>query len=218
MKFTERTYHLSLVVLIIAIILLVWDGCSKDAQLSAFKKQVSKFKGKEQVFVQTITKDKKTIAEQSQVILSHKDAVNENLLILNDFRKVKAQVKVITQTKYDSVYVPYTITETDTIYNYKSFGFKDDYFGIYGIAKEDGILFDSVYFQNDLTLTIGNKSKGFFRKSEPIVQVKYENPYTTTTSMNNVIIQNDLKWYDKKRTWFILGAGVASFVTLFLIP
>ena len=216
MKFTKRTYNLSLVVLIISIILLVWDGCSKDARLSAFKKEVSKFKGKEQVFVQTISKDKKTIAEQSQVILSQKNALNEDLLILNGFNKVDAQVKVITQTKYDSVYVPYNIT--DTIYKYKSFAFKDEYFGIYGIAKNDGILFDSVYFKNDLTLTIGNKSKGFFRKSEPIVQVKYENPYTTTTSMNNVIIQNDLKWYDKKRNWFILGAGVASFVTLFLIP
>ena len=213
-----RIYNLSLVVLIVAIIFLVWDGCSKNAQLSAFKKQVSKFKTKEQVFVQKITKDKKIIAEQSQFILSQKDALSEDLLILNDFKKVDAQVKVITQTQYDSIYVPYIITQTDTIYKYKSFGFKDEYFGIYGVAKQDGILFDSVYFKNDLTLTIGNKSNGFFRKSEPIVQVKYENPYTTTTSMNNVIIKNDLKWYDKKRTWFVLGAGVASFVTLFLIP
>ena len=213
-----RIYNLSLVVLIVAIIFLVWDGCSKNAQLSAFKKQVSKFKTKEQVFVQKITKDKKIIAEQSQFILSQKDALSEDLLILNDFKKVDAQVKVITQTQYDSIYVPYIITQTDTIYKYKSFCFKDEYFGIYGVAKQDGILFDSVYFKNDLTLTIGNKSNGFFRKSEPIVQVKYENPYTTTTSMNNVIIKNDLKWYDKKRTWFVLGAGVAYFVTLFLIP
>lgn len=214
----QRIYNLSLVVLLFAIIFLVWDGCSKDAQLSAFKKQVSKLKRKEQVFVQKINKDKKIIAEQSQVILSEKDAINDNILILNDFRKVKSQIKVITQTKYDSVYVPYTITQNDTIYKYKSFGFKDEYFGIYGLAKQDGILFDSVYFKNDLTLTIGNKSNGFFRKSEPIVQVKYENPYTTTTSMNNVIIKNDLRWYDKKRNWFVLGAGVASFFTLFLIP
>lgn len=218
MNFSKRTYHLSLVVLIIAIVFLVWDGCSKDAQLSAFKKQVSKYKGKEQIFVQTLSKDKKVIAEQSQVILSQKDAVKENLLILNDFKKVKSQVKVITNTKYDSIFVPYTITKNDTIFKYQSFEFKDEYFGIFGSAKQDGVLFDSVYFKNDLTLTIGNKSKGFFRKSEPIVQVKYENPYTTTTSMNNVIIQNDLKWYDKKRTWFVIGAGVASFVTLFLIP
>lgn len=218
MKLNERTYHLSLVVLIVAIVFLVWDGCSKNAQLSAFKKQVSKFKCKEQIFVETLNKDKKIIAEQKQVILSQKDAVKENLLILNDFKKVESQVKLVTYTKRDSIFVPYTISKTDTIFKYKSFQFKDEYFGIYGTAKIDGILFDSVYFKNDLTLTIGNKSKGFFKKSEPIVQVKYENPYTTTTSMNNVIIQNDLKWYDKKRTWFILGAGVASFITLFLIP
>ena len=101
MNFSKRTYHLSLVVLIIAIVFLVWDGCSKDAQLSAFKKQVSKYKGKEQIFVQTLSKDKKVIAEQSQVILSQKDAVKENLLILNDFKNIKSQVKLITNTKYD---------------------------------------------------------------------------------------------------------------------
>lgn len=211
----NKLYRLSLVVLLVAIIFLVWDGCSKDAQLSAYKRQVSKFKSKEQYFEQKIDKDKKIIAEQTQIILSKEDAIDEGLLMLNDFKKVDAQVKLVTKTIFDSIYVPYE--KKDTIYLTNSFAFADEFFGIYGTSKKDGIIFDSVYFKNDLVLTIGNKSRGFFKKSEPIVEVKYNNPYTTTNSMNNVIIKNDLKWYDRKRTWLGIGMGIGLIGTYLIL-
>lgn len=217
----ERKYRLTLVVLILAIIFLVWDGCSKKAQLSSFKENIQKLKVGNQYFKETISKNKEKIAEQKQIILSQDDAIDQELLMINDFKKVKAQVKVINRTIVDSIYVPFEVKVTDTLLveneSDKAFSFNDEFFGIYGTAKKNGILFDSVYFVNDLTLTIGNQSKGFFKKSEPIVQVKYTNPYTTTTSMNNVIIQNELKWYDRKMSWFLIGAGIAS-ITMILIP
>lgn len=217
----ERKYRLTLVVLILAIIFLVWDGCSKKAQLSSFKENIQKLKVGNQYFKETISKNKEKIAEQKQIILSQKDAIDQELLMINDFKKVKAQVKVVNKTIVDSIYVPFEVKVTDTLLveneSDKPFSFNDEFFGIYGTAKKNGILFDSVYFVNDLTLTIGNQSKGFFKKSEPIVQVKYTNPYTTTTSMNNVIIQNELKWYDRKMSWFLIGAGIAS-ITMILIP
>ena len=218
----ERKYHLSLVVLILAIVFLVWDGCSKKAQLSAFKENIQQLKFGNQKFKETISKNNEKIAEQTQVILSQDDAIEQELLIINDLKKVSAQVKIVNRTMVDSIYVPFEVKVNDTILvnveSQKKFSFNDEFFGIYGSAKENGILFDSVYFVNDLTLTIGNKSKGFFKKSEPIVQVKYDNPYTTTTSMNNVIIQDELKWYDRKRNWFLMGAGIATITTLMLIP
>lgn len=217
----ERIYRLTLVVLMLAIIFLVWDGCSKEAQLSSFKENIQKLKLGNQTFKETISKKNEKIAEQKQIILSQEDAVDQELLMINDFKKVKAQVKVINRTIVDSIYVPFEVKVTDTFLvnaeSDKPFSFNDEYFGIYGTAKKNGILFDSVYFVNDLTLTIGNKSKGFFKKAEPIVQVKYNNPYTTTTSMNNVVIQNELKWYDRKMNWFLIGAGLAT-ITMILIP
>jgi hypothetical protein len=217
----ERIYRLTLVVLMLAIIFLVWDGCSKEAQLSSFKENIQKLKLGNQTFKKTISKKNEKIAEQKQIILSQEDAVDQELLMINDFKKLKAQVKVINRTIVDSIYVPFEVKVTDTFLvnaeSDKPFSFNDEYFGIYGTAKKNGILLDSVYFINDLTLTIGNKSKGFLKKSEPIIQVKYNNPYTTTTSMNNVIVQNDLKWYDRKMNWFLIGAGLAT-ITMILIP
>lgn len=212
----QRIYNLSLVVLFITIIFLVWDGCEKDAQLSAFKESTKILKHKEQQFKNKIDVDKKLISEQKQIILSKDEALSEELLIINGFRKVDEQVKIVTKTMFDSIYVPFF--KTDTIYLDNSFAFTDEYFGIYGESRKDGIFFDSVFFKNDLTLTIGTKSSGFLKRPEPIVQVKHNNPYTTTSSLNNIIIKNELKWYDKKRNWFFLGATIATFTTMFLIP
>ena len=71
----SKVYRLSLVVLLLAIIFLVWDGCSKDAQLSAYRNKMNKFRLKEQVFEETIDKNGKRIANQEQIILSQKDAL-----------------------------------------------------------------------------------------------------------------------------------------------
>ena len=52
------------------------------------------------------------------------------------------------------------------------------------------------------------KSQGFLKKPKPIVLAKNSNPYFQTYSMQNVVIKNDLKWYDKKSTW--LGIGIVG--------
>ena len=82
----EKVQRLSIVVLLIAIILLVWDGCSKDAQLSLFKKRVANLNLKAQVFEETIGKDKLRLANQQQIILSQEDAIDNGILMMNDFK------------------------------------------------------------------------------------------------------------------------------------
>ena len=75
----------------------------------------------------------------------------------------------------------------------------------------------SLYFDGGLAITIGTKSAGFLKKAEPVVEVKYTNPYIKTKSMQNIIIQEDLKWYDRKRNWFGIGIGMGAFLTTFIL-
>ena len=105
----SKVYRLSLVVLLLAIIFLVWDGCSKDAQLSAYRNKMNKFRLKEQVFEETIDKNGKRIANQEQIILSQKEALDNDILMLNDFNKVQSQVQLSTRTQIDSVFIPLTL-------------------------------------------------------------------------------------------------------------
>ena len=80
-----------------------------------------------------------------------------------------------------------------------------DFYSISGNILKNGILLDSLRFDNKLSLTIGMKSQGLFKKPLPIVMAKNSNPFVETSSMQNIVIKNDLKWYDKKMTWFAVG-------------
>jgi hypothetical protein len=67
-----------------------------------------------------------------------------------------------------------------------------------------------------MKITIGNKRMGFLRKSKPIVSVVNDNPFMTTQSMSNIVIENDVKWYQKRGTWFVIGAGLGFIGALFI--
>lgn len=198
---------LSVVVLTIIVILLVWDGCNQKARLSAYKKQISKLTLSNQSFSERIDKSGKKIIEQEQLILSQKDAIRNNLLALNGMKKVQSQVRIQSIFKVDSIFVPYTDTFIIEKTNYKSFGFalNNDKYSIVGKTQEGGILLDSISFNNNLNVTIGNKSQGFLRASKPIVEIQYENPYVNTKSVQNIVVKNDIKWWDRKGTWLTLG-------------
>jgi hypothetical protein len=217
----NKIYRLSFVVLIIVVILLVWDGCSKNAQLSAYQNKLSNYKLKEQVFTERINKDGNRIAEQQQTILTNKEALEQGLLMINDFNNVKSQVIVKTRTQIDSVFIPFEVVKRDTQVVYTCFDKRfilvtKDY-AIYGQSLRDGVRLDSLFFDSQATITIGNKSQGIFKKPKPIVQVNYNNPYIQTQSMQNVVIQEELKWYDRKRNWFGIGMGIGLVGTYLIL-
>jgi len=211
--------RMSVVVLTIIIILLVWDGCNQKARLSAYKKQINKLELSNQSFEEKFTKDGKRIIEQEQLILSQKDAIKNKLLVLNNMKKIQSQVRIKSVFKIDSIFVPYTDTFVveNSNYKYFSFALSNDKYSIVGKTKEDGILLDSISFNNNLNVTIGNKSMGFLRASKPIVEIQYENPYVNTKSVQNIVIKNDIKWWDRKGTWLTLGLGLGFFGGIFLM-
>tara|TARA_R100001015_G_C4578565_1_gene135453 strand:+ start:235 stop:948 length:714 start_codon:yes stop_codon:yes gene_type:complete len=220
-KWTRKIF-VSFVVLIVAILLLVWKSCEQKAQLSAFKSQINKFALGEQVFIEKLNKNGDKIVEQEQIILSQKDALAHNLLELEELKKVQSQVIIQTNTIIDSVFIPFddswqnenqfdtiiihdTIETTNIIYVPKTFSLTEKYYSLSGSILKTGVLIDSLRFPNELTLSIGMKSQGIFKKPLPVVIAKHSNPFVQTSSMQNIIIKNDLKWYDKKATWFGIG-------------
>ncbi len=232
-KYKGRTFLLLLVVLLVALIILFLRGCNQQAQLSAYKKQMKKFSLGDQVFIERENKKGEKIIEQEQIILSQKDAISHNLLQIEELKKVQSQVIIETVTKIDSVFIPFdnawqnenqfdtiiitdTIFEENIIYVPKSFSLVEEYYSISGNILKSGVLVDSLRFNNELSLAIGMKSQGFLKKPLPVVIAKNSNPFVETSSMQNVVIKNSLKWYDKKATWFGIGI-IGGFVSGILI-
>jgi hypothetical protein len=202
-----------LVVLACIVVFLVWLLYNTQVRLFEFKNQVSKLETTNQEFTQRLTKDSLVIAEQGQIILGQKDAIRLGLLEVDRLKKVKSQVKTITKIQIDSVVVPYldTLRLTDTVYRKgtinvpKRFLVAQDHYTLGGLVRLNDVMFDSVLVTNEMKITIGQKNNGFFKKTTPIVEVENSNPYINVVDMNNVVIENKKRIYERPLFWAGVG-------------
>lgn len=202
-----------LVVLACIVVFLVWLLYNTQVRLFEFKNQVSKLETTNQEFTQRLTKDSLVIAEQGQIILGQKDAIRLGLLEVDRLKKVKSQVKTITKIQIDSVVVPYldTLRLTDTVYRKgtinvpKRFLVAQDHYTLGGLVRLNDVMFDSILVTNEMKITIGQKNNGFFKKTTPIVEVENSNPYINVVDMNNVVIENKKRIYERPLFWAGVG-------------
>ena len=163
-----------------------------------------------------------------------KDRKIEKLLLeKSELKRLNRQIKIGFETKIKDIIAEYEgddgdnfITETvhdtihDTVYVNPigvkfgtKFTLRDDWYHSAGRIMQDGVLFDSLSFKNDLTITIGRKREGWFKPMETKVEVRSENPYTRINSLNNIKIQEK---GDKliNKPWFTFLLGTATGFTI----
>jgi hypothetical protein len=139
-------------------------------------------------------------------------------------KSIASQTKVGTITKIEKVFVPYEVekkifvdTNTfDTTYYVKTpipVSWKDSWNFFGGVVKHDGFHIDSFGSENKMRITIGEKKRGMFRKAEPIVEIKNENPKTRVTAMTNITIKQKPPFYQR---WWFVGSVALIVGKLFL--
>jgi hypothetical protein len=69
----------------------------------------------------------------------------------------------------------------------------------------DGIKIDTLIIPNDMSVTIGSQKTKWWKKAVPIVQVKNSNKYLTVQSMDNIVVENKKKIYQKNSFWALIG-------------
>ena len=173
----------------------------------------------------TIDKNGREIVEQRQQILTLKVALKNNILEKEKYMKsIASQTKVGTKTIIKEVFVPYEVEKKiyvdsntfDTTYYVKTpipVSWKDSWNFFGGVVKHDGFQMDSFGSENKMRITIGEKKRGIFRKAEPIVEIKNQNPKTRVTATTNVTIKQTPPFY--QRWWFV--GSVALVVGKFLL-
>ena len=221
-KMFSKLKKYTLLICIFLLVFFVWQTFSANSKLLEYKNQVIKLKDGEQLFIEKLNDKGERIAEQDQVILSQKDAIAYNLLEIDNLKKIKSQVKITTITKIDSIYIPVLDTIERIVYDTTGmallklptkFGLESEWYSIFSTINKNGMLLDSLSLYNRQIITLGMKSNGFLKAPTPSVVVKNENPYVSINSLNNVVIKNDTRFYDKKGFWY--GFGV---VTGVLVP
>tara|TARA_R110001592_G_scaffold20489_7_gene83053 strand:- start:1824 stop:2504 length:681 start_codon:yes stop_codon:yes gene_type:complete len=216
----------SLLILVVLLLFFIGHSITISGKLQDYKSQVIKFKNTEQVFIERINEKGEKIAEQDQIILTQNDAISHNLIEIETLKKIKSQVQIKTITKIDSVFIPILDTIERVIYDTSGlallklptkFGLNNEWYSIYSTVKKEGMFIDSLSLYNRQTITFGMKSNGFLKKPTPSLVVKNDNPYVNVNSLSNVVIKNDLRFYDKKGFWYGLGVGTGILIPALLI-
>ena len=218
--FSKLKRH-TLTIILLLLAFFVWQTFSMNSKLQDYKNQVIKFKDGEQVFVEKLNERGERIAEQDQIILTQEDAIAHNLLEIETLKKINSQVQVQTITKIDSVFIPIIDTIERVIYDTTGlallklptkFGLNNEWYSLYSTINTEGMLIDSLSLYNRQTITFGLKSNGFLKKPTPSLVIKNENPYVNVNSMSNVVIKNDIRFYDKRGFWFGIGIGTGILI------
>lgn len=134
------------------------------------------------------------------VFMESQNSYIQSLLdTVEHLRNVKSYTKIVTKTKIDSVLVPYEvpvyITQPDGDYLKlpQRFSKIDEWYALSGTIKKDEILFDSLSYQNEFSITIGEQDHGtwgnIFKRNKTVVHVRDNNPYTTTKSISSILIE-----------------------------
>jgi len=177
-----------------------------------------------QKFKSEINKQGEEIAVQNQLILSKDEALENNLLEIEELKKyknIKSKTTFETITKTDTVFVPFTKEISDTIqmpipdgfFRYFKYQEKDNWYSFSGTVSDLGVTMYEMDIKNKYSILIADKKLGLFRKAQPEILLTNENPYTSTISMNNVQVKYDVPFYKKEWFWFVLGSATTIYIT-----
>lgn len=221
----KKVKHKAFLICIFLLGLFIWQAFAAHSQLKDYKNQIVKFKDGEQVFIEKLNEKGERIAEQDQVILTQKDAIAHNLLEIDKLKSVNSQVKIRTITKIDSVFVPIIDTVERIVIDTTGvallrlptkFGLENEWYSLYTTVNTEGMMIDSLSLFNRQVVTIGFESNGILKAPTPKVIVTNENPYVSINSLSNIVVKNELKWYEKKAVWGGIGfvGGLGTFILI----
>ncbi|MBT6685209.1 MAG: hypothetical protein HOB05_02665 [Bacteroidetes bacterium] len=146
-----------------------------------------------------------TIATQKQAIeaglIREQELKDKNLKLVESVFTYSQSFKALSiKANFEN---PEIITKYDTIYKTDSqaflsvpvvFKYSDKYLFMLGRVLATGVVHDSIKTTIQGKLIVGKQKTGFM-KSSSVAILQTDNPYLTTTSFKNVIIEDD-KWYN----------------------
>ncbi len=207
-KFYKNWFYILLIFLIVQTV----DSCEGHKKIQSLNSVISNLDIENQKFKTELNKKDEKVISQAQIIISQKEAIRNGLIEIDKLKKIKSKVKIVTETKVDTVYIEYYKTIIDSL-NQEPFEYKNyfDYqepkgwYSINGYATNLGLGIDSLRVKNDFSIYIADKKLNIFGKSNPEVILLNKNPYTETIKMHNIVIRYEQPFYNNKYLWAGIG-------------
>jgi hypothetical protein len=148
------------------------------------------------------------------LIIAEKDKRIQNLIdSMDHIKSISSVVRVVTNTVIDSIHVPFEVPiyiEKDGS-NYlrvpQPFSKVEKWYSLSGKINITGILIDSLSYRNDFQIVTGIEDHGSwlkntFRRNNPTVQIKDQNPFSRTETLHQIVVKDK-----PKRFSVIVGGG-----------
>lgn len=223
--------------LLVALLLSIKQCRLKELALNSKGLEIQMYQNKNQAFESEIN-DKNQQINTQKINLVERDKEMEKALLENSkLKKLYSQIKFQNQSNINNTFAEFlhdtisrivevpsssdtsaihTLDLSDKFVPIGTHFKKTDpqgWFSYQGSIHKTGILMDSINVKNSFTVNVGEKKvkgiKGFFGKTEPVVELINENPYTKTTNMYNIQFKpKPKKFYETKI--FYLGVGVVG--------
>lgn len=208
----KKAYRsLSIFVLFLLAISML-DACERDKVNKNLLRNIESLDITNQKFKTELNKNKEKVTSQNQIILTQQQAIDNGLIEIKRLKKIKSKVRLVTNTKIDTVFIPYnrivvdsSSTEPIQFRNYFDYQEPKGWYSLSGYASQLGIGIDSLRVRNDYSIYIADKKLNIFGKSNPEVLLLNKNPYTETIQMQNVIIKVYTPFYKKNTFWAGVG-------------
>jgi len=209
----KKAYRNLSILVLFLLAISMFDACEKDKVNKNLLRNIESLDITNQKFKTELNKNKEKVTSQNQIILTQQQAIDNGLIEIKKLKKIKSKVRIVTNTKIDTVFIPYTKTVIDTTLLDNGFDYKNyfDYvepkgwYSLSGYASNLGIGIDSLRVKNDYSIYIADKKLNIFGKSNPEVILLNKNPYTETIQMQNVIIKVYTPFYKKNTFWAGVG-------------
>lgn len=183
------------------------ENCSRGKELERMKSNLQSVELDNQKFESTVNLLGQEISNQRQTIVAKDEAIMLGLEQIKGFKNIKNQVKVVTQTTFDTIYAGFEKDTTQQNQLSNTFAYKEEWISFKGEVLDSGVAVKDLSIKNEYTITIADKKLGFFKKPEPSVILLNKNPYTRTEGMTNLTIKQNQPVYKRPWVWLTLGIG-----------
>lgn len=204
------------IALLFALVFFMLRSCEYERKLQDSQSKLSVLTSKGNGSPVSVGKDKdgNTTYDQKQNESPNTKIVRDEIKDRSGLKDGKVLTVVKVETRIDTVFIPFQAGNSSDLY--KRISYKDSGFYFYGRVDSSGLFMDSVGFPVTLKYAIGKTKKGFFKPTESVVRVSLDNRYAKVTGMENIVVKDSKKWYQKPLTVGLIGFG-AGFVTYSLV-
>lgn len=191
--------------IILILVSLLYNKCESEklqlANVSALNAEAKIYKLKNGQLVISKAALQYTNQQLKEIVLS-KDAVAKEMA--SKFSKVKTVTKIVTETKFDTILLPYK-DSIPYVFNKKG-RLEDKDYTIAYTSNQKGISIDFLSIPDTATIVTGTKRKWAFGKQIETIDITHSNKHINNGKVDHYQVVKNKNFF--QTTFFKVGAGI----------